>query len=102
MPDSTVNAVEKIAQACDVQQPCGSIGPGRFKQDVVRLVPAQDVNGQGFQRRDVERVEAGALLGAGALGEAHQAWQESSKRLSRSCGSDQQRGAAFASGFEKR
>ncbi|GAG27170.1 unnamed protein product [marine sediment metagenome] len=43
MPDSTVNAVEKIAQACDVQQPCGSIGPGRFKQDVVRLVPAQDV-----------------------------------------------------------
>jgi hypothetical protein len=48
MPDSTVDAVEKIAQACDVQQPCGSIGPGRFKQDVVRLVPAQDVIDKAF------------------------------------------------------
>ena len=43
MPDSSLDAAQKIAEPRDVEKPCGRIRPRRLEQDVVRVVAAQHV-----------------------------------------------------------
>ncbi len=43
MPDSAVDAAQKVAESRDVQKACGRVGPGGLQENVVRVVPAQHV-----------------------------------------------------------
>ncbi len=64
---------------------------------------ARDVDGQRLQRRDVERVQAGALVvGTRAAREAHEARQEAGERLAGPGRRDEQCGAALGTGGEQR
>ncbi len=53
MPDSSLDAAQKIAEPRDVEQPCCRVGPGGLEEDVARVVPAQDVVDEVRGHRDL-------------------------------------------------